>query len=571
MRVPQRMTSLLRSPIVIIALLAMLGVNALLLVLYNESKNDAYEASVKTLDTLAFALAEHVQGTFEHADTLLKQDRYTYLNDRANLGRQFEGHNRSVDRESFPLEALIKADGFMYLSSTYPSDFAGAARVDLSDRAHFSWQARADRDDVFVSTAITGRVSGKPVINMTRRIEGPDGRFEGVAVVSISPDNFISPYRHIVGDSGVVAIYGLDGIARVRITKDKTQASLDVSKSAGFQRMRSESQGHLVMVSEVDGEQRLYAFRALKGFPLIVSVGFGLEEMQVRYGSGMAVTVAWRFLLTNLVMGSLLALALWSQILRRRIETANRVLTQKEREASAANLAKTRLIASVSHELRTPLHGIMGHAQLLTFAAPPGPIREDAEGILKSAQHLHEIVDELLDVAKAESGAQSLHWQFVDLEQLVREVANLHTGSASLKGLELSLHCELEGAPPFMTDPVVLRRVLHNLLSNAVKFTASGTVTLIASMVPEGVSFAVLDSGVGIGPQAMVSLFEPFGTSTSSTDGNTPGTGLGLALSERLVRSLGGKLHASSAEGVGTSLMFALPLREQPPAEQGVA
>ena len=103
------------------------------------------------------------------------------------------------------------------------------------------------------------------------------------------------------------------------------------------------------------------------------------------------------------------------------------------------------------------------------------------------------------------------------------------------------------------------------------KFTASGTVTLIASMVPEGVSFAVLDSGVGIGPQAMVSLFEPFGTSTSSTDGNTPGTGLGLALSERLVRSLGGKLHASSAEGVGTSLMFALPLREQPPAEQGVA
>lgn len=550
------------SPLVVAAVGMAVGVHILLYVLYRDSERDAISAAEGTVSTLAFALARHAEGAFGSADQLLKIARQAYLSEPERLANIYERHNNAVDRSLFPLEGMIRADGIAYLSSASPRDFEGAGKVDLSDRTHYRIHLSTGEDKVFISAPIVGRVPDKPVLNMSRRIDGPDGRLAGVAVVSVSPDNFIAPYRQIVGDTGVVALYGRDGVARVRITKAATESAMDISGTPTFSKLLTASAGHYVATSSVDGLTRLYAFRALDAYPLIVVVGFGLAELQARHDSGALQRMPVRLFFSIAGMLGLVVLAVWSRVLGQRLEDSNLALAQSARAADAANASKSRFLAAVSHELRTPLHGITGHAQMLMVDLPENnrDARESAGAIVQSARHLRNIVDDLLDLAKAESGAQTLNVGSTDIGLLVRQVANLHAGAAQAKGLRLDIDCAADLPAAFMTDATALERVLHNLMSNAVKFTAGGAVGLAAAVAPGGgLRFEVRDSGAGIAPERLAHLFEPYGHSTSSTDGAVKGTGLGLALSGRLVGALGGRLEVDSRPGRGTTVSFTLP------------
>ena len=549
------------SPLVLAVIAATLGLFILLYAFYRDSERDAIVAAEESVSTLAFALSQHVEGTFSSADQLLRIARRAYLDEPQHLANIYDHHNAAVDRKSFPLEAVLRADGYMFLSTTKPHDFEGASKVDLRDRAHYRIHLSSGEDTPFISQPITGRVSGKPVLNMSRRIDGPDGKLAGVAVVSVSPDNFVGPYRHIVGDSGVVSLYGRDGVARVRITKSATEAAMDISNTPTFGKLLSNNPGHFVAKSAVDGNTRLYAYRALTNYPLIVVVGFGLTELQERHDNGVLQRMPLRVLLSAIGMGGLLALAIWSRILRQRLEASNRALAENARLAEAANASKSRFIAAVSHELRTPLHGITGHAQMLMLDIPEDntDARESAGTIFQSARHLRSIVDDLLDMAKAESGAQTMNFQPVNIGQLVARVAGLHAGAAQAKGLRLDTEFAADLPLAFVTDATALERILHNLMSNAVKFTAEGHVCLAAARAPGGrLRFEVRDTGQGIAPEFLPGLFDPYGHSTASTDGVVKGTGLGLALSDRLVSALGGTLAVDSLPGRGTSSFFTL-------------
>ena len=549
------------SPLVLAVIAATLGLFILLYAFYRDSERDAIVAAEETVSTLAFALSQHVEGTFSSADQLLRIARRAYVDEPQRLANIYDHHNAAVDRKSFPLEAVLRADGYMFLSTTKPHDFEGASKVDLRDRAHYRIHLSSGEDTPFISQAITGRVSGKPVLNMSRRIDGPDGKLAGVAVVSVSPDNFVAPYRHIVGDTGVVSLYGRDGVARVRITKSATEAAMDISNTPTFGKLLSNNAGHFVAKSAVDGNTRLYAYRALTNYPLIVVVGFGLTELQERHDNGVLQRMPLRLLLSAIGMGGLLALAIWSRVLRQRLEASNRALAENARLAEAANASKSRFIAAVSHELRTPLHGITGHAQMLMLDIPEDNVdaRESAGAIFQSARHLRSIVDDLLDMAKAESGAQTMNFQPVDIGQLVARVAGLHAGAAQAKGLRLDTEFAADLPLAFVTDATGLERILHNLMSNAVKFTAEGHVCLAAARAPGGrLRFEVRDTGQGIAPEFLPGLFDPYSRSTASTDGVVKGTGLGLALSDRLVSALGGTLAVDSLPGRGTSFFFTL-------------
>jgi hypothetical protein len=536
-----------RSPLVLAAFAVFVGAHVLLYVFYRDSERDALKAAEENVSTLAFSLAQHVEGTFSSADQLLKISRRAYLDDPRSLADIYERHNASVDRKSFPLEGLIRADGFVYLSSSSPRDFEGAAKVNLSDRPHYRAHLDSREDRPFVSPPITGRMSGKPVLNMSRRIDGPDGKLSGVAVVSVSPDNFIAPYRQIVDSTGVVSLFGRDGIARVRITKSATEAAVDVSASPNFDRLLATPAGSYRATSTVDGVPRLYAYRALKDYPLIVVVGYGLEELRQRHDNGVIQRLPIRLAFSVLGLGGLLILAIWSRVLQQRLR--------------ASNASKSRLVAAVSHELRTPLHGITGHAQMLMLDIPAenAEARESADAIFQSARHLRRIVDDLLDIAKAESGAQALDFQPSDIGRLVRQVAGLHGGAAQAKGLRLDTDFSDSLPPDFVTDATALERVLHNLMSNAIKFTASGSVCLAAKLVQDGgLRFEVRDTGTGIPAEKLPHLFDAYGHATVSTDGAVKGTGLGLALSVGLVKALGGSLAVTSEPGQGTTFSFAL-------------
>jgi len=234
----------------------------------------------------------------------------------------------------------------------------------------------------------------------------------------------------------------------------------------------------------------------------------------------------------------------------------------KAREAALeAARVKSEFVTSISHELRTPLSGVLGMTALL-FATPlDATQKEYARTIERSARDLLAIIDEILAFARAESGQLELDAIDFDLRALVGEVEGGFAEAASAKGLELA--CLVEDPVPYglRGDPVRLREVLNHVVGNAVKFTAEGTVVLRASLAGAGpteavVRFDVTDTGIGVPPEAQERLFRPFSQADGSSSRKYGGTGLGLALSKRLVEAMGGDIGVRSQPGQGSTFWF---------------
>lgn len=231
--------------------------------------------------------------------------------------------------------------------------------------------------------------------------------------------------------------------------------------------------------------------------------------------------------------------------------------------ALEANAARGRLLAKVSHEVRTPLNGVLGLTQSMLLQPLPETLRHDLDLIHQSGTGLVSLINDLLDLARAEAGKLELHAAPVDLRRLVLDVSGLHRAAAVQKGLEL----RVEGAelPLWVaTDEVRLRQVLGNLVANAVKFTERGTVTVSLTRGRDAnglveVGLSVEDTGRGIPAEALSKLFQPF--TQVHRDLEHTGSGLGLAISQELIRTLGGQLSAASTVGVGSvfSVLITVP------------
>ncbi len=230
--------------------------------------------------------------------------------------------------------------------------------------------------------------------------------------------------------------------------------------------------------------------------------------------------------------------------------------------AIEANDARGRLLAKVSHEIRTPLNGVLGLTQSLLLQPLPAHISHDLDLIHQSGTGLVSLINDLLDLARAEAGKLDLHPAPVELVRLVHEVSGLHQAAAVQKGLELRVGGH--ALPMWVsTDEVRLRQVLGNLVANAVKFTDRGVVSVtLTTGKDEGglveVKLAVEDTGRGISPDGLTKLFQPF--TQAHADLAHVGSGLGLAISHELTRNLGGQLSATSTPGHGSTFTVTLSL-----------
>lgn len=235
-------------------------------------------------------------------------------------------------------------------------------------------------------------------------------------------------------------------------------------------------------------------------------------------------------------------------------------LEQAKQEAEQASLMKSDFLARMSHELRTPLNGILGFSELIQLDAPTDEIREQAQTIFQSGEHLLRLVNDILDLAKIEAGHMTLESMPMDLPRLLEEVASLHRAAAQQKGLELHLETAPGLPQQFIGDPTRLRQVINNLLNNAVKFTGSGSVSLSARVEEERLVFQVRDTGPGIPAEAQAIIFEKFRQASSFVTREHGGSGLGLALVRELVTLMGGDITLESVPGQGACFEFWLPL-----------
>jgi signal transduction histidine kinase len=228
-----------------------------------------------------------------------------------------------------------------------------------------------------------------------------------------------------------------------------------------------------------------------------------------------------------------------------------------ETAARRADLAKSVFLANMSHELRTPLNAILGYADLLLEDAT-ADTRADLGRIRDSGQHLLRMIEDVLDLAKIDSGRIDLRWQQVDVAAIADRAVGLVRPLAASRGLTVDL--ELAPVPPLRADPDRLAQILVNLLSNAVKFTREGGVTIrVRTEGGRDTVIEVVDTGPGIAPEQLELIFDRFVQVDGSTTRRIGGTGLGLAISRELAHLLGATLAVRSTVGVGS--VFALTFR----------
>jgi signal transduction histidine kinase/ActR/RegA family two-component response regulator len=250
----------------------------------------------------------------------------------------------------------------------------------------------------------------------------------------------------------------------------------------------------------------------------------------------------------------------------RDLRVANRALAGARDAALDAARAKAEFLATMSHEIRTPMNGVIGMTQLLLDTPLSDDQRDLVQTIRSSGDALLSIVNDVLDYSKIEAGGLDLELRPVELGPVVREVLDLFVAGAVEKGLELDWEIA-DGVPPrILGDAMRIRQVLVNLIGNAIKFTLEGRVDVtvrVAAAADGGAQIvvAVRDTGIGIAPESMPSLFRSFSQVDSSTARRFGGTGLGLAISKRLAQAMGGDVTAESVPGRGSTFRFVFPAR----------
>jgi len=480
--------------------------------------------------------------------------------------------------------SLVDANGKLISTTIKP----GISGVDLSDLEYVKVHLALVNPDMYISEPTVGRISGRVMIQVSKRIDDANGKFLGILVFALAPDDLTSLHRSIdLGPRGVIALIGTDGLLRARFG-DLPDGSPSAMGGPWPVMLGQDEMVGVVRSDAVDGISRVWSLRRLPNYPLIVAAGLSLDDeltesrthMVLEIGIGVAASFLLAALNILLVRENRrrnqreLELAREHDALesaraellieQRKLATVNRELVLSTQRAEAANLAKSQFLAQMSHELRTPLHAVIGFSELISHYVGPAPaagqIAGYADDIMKSGRHLLELINSILDLSKVESGTASLAEDEVALREVIDDSLVTVREQASEAGLAIDTNLPAT-LPVIRGDTTRLRQVFINLLSNAVKFTPRGGSVAVSARYEKDGGFAVIvaDTGIGMTEAELVIAMEPFGQVENSLARSFEGTGLGLPLARRMTELHGGRLTLRSVKGVGTSVEIYLP------------
>jgi PAS domain S-box-containing protein len=300
--------------------------------------------------------------------------------------------------------------------------------------------------------------------------------------------------------------------------------------------------------------------QAREGYQQVFAKGFVTDyPLAIRHTSGKIIDVLYNASVYRDDAGKVLGVFAAARDVTER-KKAEVALVGARESAERANHAKSAFLSSMSHELRTPMNAILGFSQMLEY---DGALNEDQQDnvneILKGGRHLLELINEVLDLAKIESGRIDLSIEAVELSTLVEDCHQMILPLAAARKIGLSMMVHKDTA--VQADRIRLKQVLLNLLSNAIKYNRhGGEIRLGLQAIANGwLRISVSDDGCGIAPEHMEQLFQPF-TRINASHSDIEGTGIGLTISRRLVELMGGKVGVDSQAGLGSTFWIELPL-----------
>ncbi|MGE0419022.1 MAG: ATP-binding protein, partial [Acetobacteraceae bacterium] len=539
------------------------------------TRDSAIRTTAAGLDRTTLALAEQANRSFGTLDTVLQHISDTIRSDGVT---DVAGFARAVATETFQQRLSEKLTGLRFVDAILLVDPAGRVvntsaqwpppRETVAAKDYF--QALAANPDLArsIGAPVRNAVTGNWTLYLARRVTARDGKFIGLVAGAVSLPYFEDFYRSIsVDEDRLITLLRQDGVVLASFPPGPAIGVIDPTLSA------------FITTGESETAQQIGAWHSLADFPLVVvatqSVEAALRDWQ---------DMVWLVVLISAgslcwVVIAAVAVARWwsqQQVLTqeraRRAELEQVRLAEeaefartRERHAEEASRAKSSFLATMSHEIRTPMNGVLGLAASLLDEPLAPDHRKVVEAIRDSGDSLLRILNDILDFSKLDVGRMMFEDIAFSPVTLTHGIVSILGPRARAKGLAITVTCDVGIPAALLGDAGRIRQVLLNLVSNAVKFTETGKIDINAQLIGRGADSATLewvirDTGIGIPADRIDALFGEFVQADSTISRRFGGSGMGLAISKRLIEQMGGSISVESEQGAGTTFRIGLTL-----------
>ena len=576
----------------------------------------------KQTDNISLTLSEHAAQTFISAEVALKsiysalpQSSLTSEAALKQYASQKAVHLLLAEKiSSNPLidvASIALVDGSVAnFSRSYPPP-----SINLSERDYFQWLRDHPEAKIYFSIPVKNKGTGKWVFYVAKRLQSTNGDFIGTLQIGVSAENFSEFYKKVIsnlGDGASVALYRDDFSLMTSYPFKEDLVGKQILTSSTKKLMSEQGIDHVVaevssqrVIQDGLSEVRIVAPRRVANFPFIVTPVVA-DTIYLKTWLRALYSI-WLIAILNLILlfifikmilnrnqqihNELIQISKAESALRefqKIIENQNLELDSKVRERTLeleknqirlqesnlllenANRHKSEFLANMSHELRTPLNSIIGFSELLKekiFGDINPKQTEYVKNIYNSGKHLLDLINDILDLSKIESGEVNVFREIFSLNKAIQSCVAIV--SERVKKNKLKLHVYIsEGENLIYADERKMKQILLNLLTNAVKFTPEGgEIVVQAESTEAGIQVMVKDSGIGIDPKDQEKIFEEFKQVENHYTRKLEGTGLGLAIVKRLIDLQHGWLKLDSALGEGSSFTFFIPKVESKASE----